>query len=201
VLSIKVKITKYKFCRIFNSQGSLGACLACVALLTLMGCGSLSSNKQVIPPCPKIFLLKDANTLTVFNSKKGTDIIDIFSDVSIINFKAQCGFNKKRTEVSLSLRILFDVSRGPANKNQSVGFDYFVAIPKFHPSPSGKKVFPINVMFKGNKNRMKLIDRVEIKVPISTKYDANEYSIYIGIQLTSNQLKYNRQQMNQNLRR
>ena len=154
-----------------------------------------------MPPCPKIFLLKDANTLTVFDSKKGMDITDIISDISIINFKGQCGFNKKRTGVNLSLRIVFDVSRGPANKNQSVSFDYFVAIPKFHPSLSGKKIFPINVMFKGNKNRMKLIDRVEIKVPISTKYDAKDYSIYIGIQLTPKQLKYNRQQMNQNLRR
>ncbi|MBS41373.1 MAG: hypothetical protein CMM83_06630 [Rhodospirillales bacterium] len=201
MLSIKVKLTEYKFFRVFNSQGSLGACLAGICLLTLMGCGSFSSNRQPMPPCPKIFLLKDANTLTVFDSKKGMDIIDIISDISIINFKGQCGFNKKRTGVNLSLRIVFDVSRGPANKNQSVSFDYFVAIPKFHPSPSGKKIFPINVMFKGNKNRMKLIDRVEIKVPISTKYDAKDYSIYIGIQLTPKQLKYNRQQMNQNLRR
>ena len=201
MLSIKVKITEYKFFRIFSSQGPLGVYLACVGLLTLMGCGSFSSNRQPIPPCPKIFLLKDANTLTVFNSKKGADIIDIISDVSIINFKGQCGFNKKRTEVNLTLKIVFDVSRGPANQNQSVSFDYFVAIPKFHPSPSGKKVFPINVMFKGNKNRMKLIDRVVIKVPISNKYDAKKYSIYIGIQLTPNQLEYNRQQMNRNLRR
>ena len=139
--------------------------------------------------------------MTVFKAGRIGDITDILAHISLLSFKGECEFNKKRTEARFSLDVVFDISRGPANRTRSVNFRYFVAIPKFYPAASGKRIFPINVNFQGNKTRVKLFDQVLIKVPIGQNYRVNEYSIYIGIQLTPKQLDYNQTKTNRLLRR
>ena len=137
-------------------------------------------------------MLQNANNMTVFKAGKIGDITDILANISIESFKGECEFNKKRTEARISLDVVFDIRRGPANRTRSVKFRYFVAIPNFYPAASGKRIFPFNVNFKGNKTRVKLFDHVIIKVPITQNYKVDEYSIYIGIQLAPKQLEYNR---------
>ena len=146
-------------------------------------------------------MVQNVNNMTVFKAGKIGDITDILANVSIESFKGECEFNKKRTEARISLDVVFDISRGPANQTRSVKFRYFVAIPKFYPSASGKRIFPINVKFKGNKTRVKLFDQILIKVPIAKNYRVHENSIYLGIQLTQKQLDYNRPHTQRLLRR
>ena len=170
-------------------------------IIILSACGSFSKNKTLVASCPKVFLVQNVNNMTVFKAGKIGDITDILANVSIESFKGECEFNKKRTEARISLDVVFDISRGPANQTQSVKFRYFVAIPKFYPSASGKRIFPINVKFKGNKTRVKLFDQILIKVPIAKNYRVHENSIYLGIQLTPKQLDYNRTHTHRLLRR
>ena len=170
-------------------------------ITVLSACGSFSKNKSPVLSCPKVFLLQNANHMTVFLAGKSGDITDILANITLVSFKGECVFNKNRTEARFSLDVVFDISRGPANRTRFVKFRYFVAIPKFFPVPNGKKVFPINVKFQGNKTRVKLLDQVLIKVPIAQNYKLEDYSIYIGIQLTQKQLDYNQTQTYRRLRR
>gem|GEM_PF-872418 len=176
-------------------------CLIGVTIAMLSACSSLVGNKKPPPPCPKAFLLKNANSLTYFRSGLTQDVTDILAEIAIVDFKGECNYNKKQTRAHMSITLTFDIKRGPADKKKETNFQYFVAIPKFYPAPKGKKIFLLRAQFKGRKTRIKLVDEISIEIPIPKNSAIDQYAVYIGLQLKPEQLKYNRSESNQILRR
>ena len=154
------------------------------------GCG-LFEEKKPPPPCPPIFVLKDAGKLTRYKPSSGNDITDILFQGNVIDFRGFCEYNKPRTEVEITLSIAFEIQRGPANTNRKADFGYFIAIPKFHPAPQGKKVFPLNTVFEDNTTRARLTDEISLTIPLDRTVRRSEYGIYIGFDLTQDELKDN----------
>ncbi len=167
----------------------------------LSACGSFGGNKSPPPPCPKVFLLKDANSITFFRPTPNQNITDILATITIVDFTGECKYNKKLTKANINLKLTFDIKRGPADTRKETNFQYFVAIPRFYPAPKGKNIFPLRARFKGNQTRIKLLDEISIEIPIPKNPVVDQYSVYIGLQLTPQQLKYNRSESNQILRR
>lgn len=185
-----------------NSVFSWRRCCLIAALLPLLfACGSFSSNKSPVPRCPSVFLLKNANSLTYFKPTPIQDITDISATVTIVDFTGECKYNKKGTKANIILKVIFDIKRGPADNKKATSFRYFVAIPEFHPAPKGKSIFPLRAHFKGNQTRITLSDEISIEIPMSRTSKVDQYSVYIGLQLTPQQLKYNRSHADQTLRR
>lgn len=155
------------------------------------GCG-LFDEKKPPPPCPPIFVLKDAGKLTRYKPGAGGDITDVLFQGNIFDFRGLCEYNKERTRVEIKLSIAFEMLRGPANTDRKAVFGYFVAIPKFHPAPQGKKTFPLTTEFVENTTRVRLTDEINLEIPIDRKVKRSEYAIYIGFDLTQDELKENR---------
>ncbi|MBK19854.1 MAG: hypothetical protein CMM52_13555 [Rhodospirillaceae bacterium] len=174
--------------------------LAALVVPLLAGCGALGSKKPP-PRCPEIFLLKNANSVTYFKPGPGRDITDVLATIRIVDFRGECQYNRKRTKALIALNVAFDVRRGPADRSKTTDFRYFVAIPKFHPSPQGKSVFPLRAKFEGNQTRLSILDEVRLEIPMPPFPKVDEYSVYMGIQLTPQQLEYNRLQANRKRRR
>ncbi len=164
--------------------------LATALLLVLGGCGVLETRIQ--PPCPPVLVLKDTAELIRFRPGPGRDITDVLFSANVVDFRAQCTYNRKRTEVEIDLSVIFDVRRGPADRERKAAFDYFVAIPQFHPSPRGKQVFPTRVAFEGNRTRLRYRDRVKLTIPLDPKRPRRDYAVYIGFQLTEGEVAANR---------
>ena len=175
-------------------------CLIAAIIPFLSACSSFGGNKKPLPRCPTVFLLKNANSITYFKPGPIRDITDILATVAIIDFTGECKYNKKRTKANIRLNVTFDIRRGPADRQKATGFRYFVAIPKFHPSPNGKSIFPLRAQFQGNQTRVTLLDEISIEIPMSKNPKVDEYSVFIGLQLTPRQLKYNRSQVDRVLR-
>ena len=166
-------------------------CIAAFALVAaLAGCSVL--NPGVQPPCPPVLVLKDTAEMVRYQPGSGRDVTDRLFNASIVDFRAVCNYNRKRTEVDIDLSVLFDVGRGPANRTRKATFDYFVAIPHFYPAPQGKSVFPISVDFKGNQSRLRYRDKVSLTVPLAPKRPHSDYAVYIGFQLTPEEIEANR---------
>ena len=161
-----------------------------VALLSA-GCGTVF-DRTPPPRCPPILILKDAGTLTRYKPGYGKDITDVLFQGEIIDFKAICVYNKKRTEVELDINLAFELSRGPANRDRKAAFQYFVAIPRFHPKPQGRNKFSIQAEFAGQATRLRTNDEIQLIIPLDPKVPHDEYAIYIGFQLTRQELKDNR---------
>ena len=88
-------------------------------------CG-LTTPKKPPPPCPPILVLKDAATLTKMRPGPGRDITDILFSGQITDFRAECTFEKDLSEVEIKLNIAFVLTRGAANTDRKVGFEYFI---------------------------------------------------------------------------
>src|SRR5690606_8384462 len=115
------------------------------------GCETLGiTEKNPVPPCPPVLMLRDAGTLTRYAPGRGRDITDIDFQAEIADFRGTCEYNKERTEVDIVLNVVFSVLRGPADTDRAAAFEYFVAIPHFHPAPEGKRTLPVSVRFTGN---------------------------------------------------
>ena len=159
--------------------------------LLASGCG-LFEEKKPPPPCPPIFVLKAAGDITRHKPGPGSDITDVVFRGNIFDFRGLCEYNKARTQVEIKLSIAFEMLRGPANTDRKADFAYFIAIPKFHPAPQGKKIFPLSTNFVDNNTRVRLTDEITLKIPIDRKVKRSEYAIYIGFDLTQQELKQNR---------
>ena len=133
---------------------SLPKRLTALAALALFCAGcSNPFDRTPVPPCPPIFVLKDAGSLTKYKPGAGQDIIDVLYSGKVINFQGTCDFNKERTEVEIKLELYFELMRGPANRDRKAAFKYFIAIPHFHPAPQGKNVFSLEAAFEDRATR------------------------------------------------
>ncbi len=174
-------------------KASLSNRLLMVAALALIsaGCGSVFDRKPP-PKCPPIFILKDAGSLTRYKPGTGKDITDVLFQGKIIDFRGVCDYNKERTTVKIDLNLAFELSRGPANRDRKAAFQYFVAIPRFHPAPQGRNTFSIVAEFAGPATRLRTNDDIQMVIPLDPKVRHDDYAIYLGFQLTREELKDNR---------
>lgn len=155
------------------------------------GCGNIFERKAG-PKCPPILILKDAGSLTRYAPDTTKDITDVLFQAKIVDFRGICDYNKERTRVDIDLSLAFDLLRGPANRDRKASFEYFVAIPQFHPAPQGRNTFSIDAAFDGQATRARINDRIELEIPLDPKVSRETYAIYLGFQLTRQELEDNR---------
>jgi hypothetical protein len=139
-------------------------------------------------------VLRDASMATAYRGS-GRDVTDIVYRTRIADFAGSCAWNDERTEVDLDLRILFETERGPANRPRKADFSYFVAIPAFYPAPQGKRILPVEVIFPENVSRVRSGDTVHLQLPIARRKSGEDYPVYLGLQLTPEQIEENRRRL------
>ena len=157
--------------------------------VVLSGCGLFGSSP---PPrrCPPVLILDETNQLTKFRDGSGRDITDIEFETRIVDFTGNCRDDDDNVDVQI--KVAFTVERGPANATRNAKFNYFVAIPKFFPRPEGKRTFDVTVDFEGNRTRTSHTEDLRMNIPIPPNVSTKDYEIYIGMQLTPEQLRFNK---------
>jgi hypothetical protein len=180
-----------------------------LAAAALSGCGAIDAvnpftDAVVVPACPQIGLLKDADHMTVFGDGPGRDISDVVFDAEIKGFKGECeyvGGAPDYTEVVLNLRVSFDLLLGPAARGRDHKFGYFVAMPDFFPRQDGKSGFSAAVKFPPRRNRVTFTDDpLEITIPLSESRRGPDTKVVISFALSRDQLNFNRSNTKTRLR-
>ena len=166
-----------------------GLALAVCVALGAAGCGVFGDKKLKLP-CPNFLLLGHAEDMTRFRAGSGRDITDVDFRAKIVNFRGTC--EHTRSEVEAEFFVEIAVQRGPANRSREASFEYFVAIPRFHPAPAGKKTLAVKVTFEENQTRLFYRDEIAIKIPLQSGESGVNYDVYLGFQLDADQLEYNR---------
>jgi hypothetical protein len=168
--------------------------LAAVALLA--ACESYNPVDMVIkkevPPCPKIVLLGDAAKLTKFRPGQGKDITDIDLEAEFLGFRGICDYKEKDGKGAFLMTVspIVEISRGAANRDGQAEFIYFAAIPE-----EAKEIFVTKTGFPPNVSKIRFAEDVlEFTVPLKSGERGENITIYLGFQLNSDQLEYNRRQ-------
>ncbi len=168
--------------------------LALMAPIALAGCEGfnlLDPKKKAPPPCPPIYILSDAAKVTKFRPGQGHDLTDVELEAEIVGFKGECSYGEKGALVEM--RVSFDVTRGPASTSREAELSYFIAIPKFYPNPDAKAVFTVPVTFPAGMNQARTTDDdVVMRLPVKNKEIINDYEIYLGFQMSPEELEINR---------
>ena len=159
------------------------------AALALAGCGA-SGEKARRLPCPDVLVLSEAGQLARFAPGAGRDATDLLFRAEMAGFRGHCEHFEGRVEVVFD--VLLDVRRGAANTEGRADFEYFVALPRFHPAPEGKRNFAVAVSFEDDRERVRFRDRVRIEIPLGPDETGASHDVYLGLQLSRDELEFNR---------
>ncbi|MEQ9448020.1 MAG: hypothetical protein RLN70_03825, partial [Rhodospirillaceae bacterium] len=124
-----------------------------------------------------------------------TDLSDVAYEVEIVSFEGSCDVDDDEVEVSLN--IDFRLTSGPAAQAGPAVFHYFVAIPQFFPRPEGKEVFEVRRQLSGGVTApINLTEsNISITIPLEQNQPAAAFDVYLGLQLSDEQLDFNRQRL------
>ena len=176
--------------------------VAAVAVaVTVAGCGAFSEliGSEPPPPCPTVSVLKDASVVTHFREGGGTDIVDVLNRGEITGFTISCEFDVDDDTgigtITSDVIVQITASRGAADRLREATYTYFVALTDPGREVLAKKQFDTTVEFPGNLTVVTVQDEpVGLSIPISPERGAGYYEIFIGFQLTHDEMEYNRRQ-------
>jgi len=167
---------------------------ALAALVALGGC-SLFESKKELPPCPRVSVLSEASKLTQFRTGQGRDITDVELQAEFTGYHGSCKFDYEKQIMTVTMQVGIDAQRGPAAKGRKADIAYFIAIPAFSSTPKGKAIMQVPLEFPENTDRVRYIDsEVEATFKVPKLDDLAKYEVFLGLQLTPEQLEYNRTQ-------
>jgi hypothetical protein len=167
--------------------GSLAAFAVVAAVLS--GC----ANNQ-LPPCPEVRVDSTTARLTQFKEGAGRDITDVAYQAEVVAYQGSCVFSDEGVTVEMDLD--FAVTTGAAVQQGPAEIYYFVAIPQLFPQAQAKRVFQLKKNLPATPGVRELVRENDLRVFIPLKKDepAAGYDVYVGLQLNSAQLEYNRSQ-------
>jgi len=154
-------------------------------------------SDPIVLRCPDYLVIADAANLVRFRDGPGRDLIDVDFETEIIRVQLACTSNiDKRTRVGtleVEVFVFFRAERGPANRSRKGRFDYFISVVDRDNKILYREAFAINVGFPGNKTRLLLrSESVTLEIPITPKRASRSYRIFAGLELSRDELEFNR---------
>lgn len=164
------------------------AFLAFAALLALAGCSS--SKSQAV--CPSAAALVETSNLTGFAPGATPDPAHALYRIAISNVTTDCSYDKYDREVTSSVDIHFIVTRPSAGDAAHYRVPFFVAV-RQGTDVIAKRVFEANFAFDAGSTSVTFDEPVDSTViKVAREKQPYDYQILVGLQLTREQLDYNR---------
>ena len=160
--------------------------LAIASLFVLASCGG--DDVEFVLICPQVLIVEDASHITQYVPGEGRDMLDVRFDAEIGSVNWVCEFFVEENRVEVEVRFAMLALRGPAAEGDVARFPYFVAVADPHGTVLAKQVFAIDIQFPGNALEIGHLERVFQKLEYAQLSQAEKYTIYIGFQLTPEQI-------------
>jgi len=171
-----------------------------VALLAACSAYEYASDlisAPIVLQCPKSWVIADAANLVRFRQGGGRDLTDVDFEGQITGVRLGCTSNlNKKTKVGtmdVDVNVVFDATRGPANRDRKALFKYFVSVSDNDRKILYREAFSLPVEFPGNRTRLQIqSDTVTLQLPIEPKRSSSYYLVFAGYELTRDELEFNR---------
>lgn len=169
----------------------LHALRAGVLALALGGIAAPAAAQQ--EDCPDTGLVPELTRLTQFGEGAGRTLDDVRYDV-VVRSMSPPACREKDRRVNMAMRLNFDVQRGRTTPAGRVQFSYFVAIMhRVTKQIIAKEVFPVVFDFPANRGTVVIEEELEqVRFRLAKDEKPIYYAILVGLQLTEEQLAYNR---------
>ena len=161
--------------------------LAATALLTVSACASDEPVEQVCPPADAV---AGVERMTSFRPGGGQDLTEVAFTARVDGIESICRYDDDGVEVAMNVRL--SAERGPADTAREASLSYFVAIENGPGNITAKEIYEVTLPFEGNRRRVGVVEEIDIKVPTPADKDFSGVRILVGLQITPEQLEYNR---------
>ena len=152
--------------------------------------------KKKSQACPPAVTLADASSITRFVPGGGPGLADATFQAKVKNVILRCIHDRNSQGygyINLKANVMIQVDRGLANRDRLARFTYFISIADSSRQILSKEIFPVDVAFPVGKNSSQVKDRlVDVRIPIKGGQTTHDFEIFVGFQLTREELKYNR---------
>lgn len=159
--------------------------------LLLAGCG-IFGDKADPRPCPRISILNDASTITLYRAGDGRDLTDIAFKARVSRITSKCSYRGTRLRSDAKIEIIAE--RGPGARSRELAFRFFVTIIDFRGNILTKKVFGSEIEFVQGRRRAGVFEEIEQTIELRENESGADYEIIVGFQLNQDQLERNRKQ-------
>jgi hypothetical protein len=159
--------------------------LALAGLALLASCAGEPETR----PCPRAVVLNDAARQVKFNGQ-GRDLTDVMFEASISTGNLVCEYDENVLDVDLDVQVV--ALRGPANSDRLANITYFVAVSQTDQTVLAREDFDITIPFPGNRTRVSGLEQIGQVITLPAGLDGGDYVIYVGLELTRDELEYNR---------
>lgn len=160
--------------------------LSCLGAVLLVAACATDETPRA---CPEVVLLADASKQTKFNGQ-GRDLTDVLFEAELEAGRLVCEYDDNEVDVDLQVRVI--ASRGPANSDRLANINYFVAVARADQTVLARKSFDIAIPFPGNRTRVSGLEEIGQVIPLAQGEDGTDYRIYLGFDLTPEELRFNR---------
>ena len=140
------------------------------------------------PPCPPVVRVPDAARLIRF-VPQGRDLTDIVFEANIRNLALICEYDEDAIEAAMAVEIF--AAPGPANVDQKARLDYFVAIATRDQKILARETFDMDIVFPGKLRGLVAVEEIAQRIPLRPGQSGADYVVYVGIELTREELRYN----------
>jgi hypothetical protein len=164
--------------------------VSALAALLLASCAA-----EPVPPCPSVRIDNATANVTQFRDGPGRDVGDIVYQAEIVTYNGSCTQDLEQDEGSaeVEMEVEFALATGPAAPAGELPVYYFVAVPQLFPEAHGKQVFQINRKSAGGAAKAeRWTETIRITLPVTRARPSAAFDIYVGFQLTGDQLAFNR---------
>jgi hypothetical protein len=171
--------------------------LAFLAAPLLLGaCETLRSidfnpPPELPPPCPRAVVGENAGRLTRFNGA-GKDPANVVFEAEIADLAGSCIYDGDTIEVDMQIQLV--AGRGPAATDDKARFNYFVAVARTDKTVLSRDAFDTVIELPGNQTRNETVEEIEQTIPLAKDETGANLVIVVGIEMTSDELEFNRQQ-------
>lgn len=182
-----------------NLRRLLRCALVASAILLVAGCSNDEDEDNA--PCPEAKVLAEPSELTRFTEGEGQDPTDILFEARMMRVTGECSYDLDGGDIEIELELLMDVIRGAALDDNEVRFSYFVAVAEWlpdggsEPEIRSRETFPVETGIPGGRRGLRYRDLLEVTIPRPDDRDVRNYVLYLGFELTPEELSYNRKKL------
>ncbi|MET4697089.1 hypothetical protein ABIE65_000100 [Constrictibacter sp. MBR-5] len=162
-----------------------------MALLAFAGCSSNDKTEATVM-CPELRVPDDAAELTRFRPGGAADLTDVAFQARISGTGLNCTKGDGRDTI-VDVAIGFEGARGPAATQSAYPVTYFVGVVGPDGAILNRESFSIELQLPDRQSLDARVDEIRVTIPVAEGRVAADYTLIAGIQMTPDELKYNRE--------
>lgn len=174
--------------------------IRCAAILAVAATAAACSNDEddEDAPCPAAKVLGEPSELTRFRDGPGRDPTDVLFQARMMRVVGECAYDPDGGEIEIELEVIMDVVRGPVLQDGKVSYRYFVAVAEWTPDGGlepvvhSREAFQVDTMIPPGRRGLRYQDMLEITIPRPDDRNVQNYVLYLGFELTKDELSHNR---------